>query len=73
MLAETPIFNGAPHTYQTANGSFAFDDGNGNELEMTANSDSNAWSAEELETDTSVIVTQFITSGTKRFVCCFSV
>ena len=71
MLAETPIFNGAPYTYYTADGSFAFDDGSGNELELTASSDPNAWSAEEMETDTPVLVTQFTTSGTKSFVCCF--
>ena len=64
LLANTPIFNGTPHTYQTSGGSFAFDDDNGNELVLTANMDPTPWSAEEIETDVPVIMTQYTTSGT---------
>ena len=64
LLADTPVFTGTPHTYQAAGGSFAFDDDSGNELELTASADPTLWSAEEIETDVPVVVTQFTTSGT---------
>lgn len=63
LLADTPLFAGSPHTFQTAGTSSAFDDSAGNEIQLTANPDLFSWSADELRTDVPVIVTQFTTSG----------